>query len=130
MSSSADAASDVASEAPTQVADAKKKKSKKKTTIGVTSAALVDGTVSFEIEVKAGDTEPFVALKRVSDLKLFAAEISKAFAKRDDVALPELPAFDAGTMKVADAAFLEVSKTLLEVWFEGSSSRRCLGGAS
>ena len=70
MSSSADAASDVASEAPTQVADAKKKKSKKKTTIGVTSAALVDGTVSFEIEVKAGDTEPFVALKRVSDLKL------------------------------------------------------------
>ena len=42
MSSSADAASDVASEAPTQVADAKKKKSKKKTTIGVTSAALVD----------------------------------------------------------------------------------------
>ena len=46
MSSSADAASDVASEAPTQVADAKKKKSKKKTTIGVTSAALVDGTVS------------------------------------------------------------------------------------
>ena len=109
MSSSADAASDVASEAPTQIAaDAKKKKSKKKTTIGVTSAALVDGTVSFEIEVKAGDTEPFVALKRVSDLKLFAAEISKAFAKRDDVALPELPAFDAGTMKVADSAFLEV----------------------
>ena len=46
MSSSADAASDAASEAPTQIAaDAKKKKSKKKTTIGVTSAALVDGTV-------------------------------------------------------------------------------------
>ena len=46
MSSSADAASDVASEAPTQVADAKKKKSKKKTTIGVTSAALVDGAAA------------------------------------------------------------------------------------
>ena len=71
MSSSADAASDVASEAPTQIADAKKKKSKKKTTIGVTSAALVDGTVSFEIEVKAVD-------------QLCGSHVSQAV--RDDVA--------------------------------------------
>ena len=81
MSSSADAASDVASEAPTQVAaDAKKKKSKKKTTIGVTSAALVDGTVSFEIEVKAGD-----ARARLRP-QARAAEISKRRGRDDVVA--------------------------------------------
>ena len=64
------------------------------TKITVAGARAEGKTPIFQIDVAAGDTEPFSVQRTPADLAKFAKEIAKAYAAKPQIQFTEFPAFE------------------------------------